>query len=155
MKYFSPAILFLLVLTLPATLTATPLPVHLEEPFTLGPGQSAELIDGELYFVFTGILGDTRCPLGVWCWWEGDAEAAVVGDLPGEIQIECVLHTFYEYEDFCTMGCYEAHLLEVAPYPVFGEPPINPDDYLATFVILDPVIDLTERAWGGVKALYR
>jgi hypothetical protein len=148
-------VLFPLTLILPVELNATPLPVHLEEPFTLGPGQSAEVIAGELYFVFTGILSDSRCPLGVWCWWEGDAAAAVVGDLPGEIQIECVLHTFSEYEQFCVMGPYEVHLLEVAPYPVFGDPPIPPEDYLATFVIIDPAINVTESSWGATKALYR
>jgi hypothetical protein len=85
------------ILILPALLSATTLPASLGEPFTLGPGQSAALIDGELYLVFTGILGDSRCPAGVWCWWEGDAEAAVVGDLP-----------------------------------------IDPADYLATLVIVEP-----------------
>ena len=154
-RIFFPTVPFFLILIQPTLLFATPLPVHLEEPFTLGPGQSAELIDGDLYFVFTGILDDTRCPEGVWCWWEGDAAAAVDGDLPGEVQIECVLHTFYDYDQFCAMGCYEVHLLEVAPYPVFGDPPIDPDEYLATFMIIDPAIDVTTRAWGAVKVLYR
>jgi hypothetical protein len=91
MKRLITATLLPAILILPNLLAATPLPVNLGDPFTLGPGQSAEVIDGELYFVFTGILGDSRCPVGVWCWWEGDAEAAVVGDLPGEIQIDCGL----------------------------------------------------------------
>lgn len=156
MKRLLPSILLATFLTLPATLFATPVPVELEEPFTLGPGQSAELIDGHLYLVFSGILSDSRCPLGVWCFWEGDAEAAVVGDLPGEIQIECVLHTLSDYDRFCTMDIYEVHLLQVDPYPEIENLPIDPATYLATFVIMEPgPIDLVPSSWGTLKALYR
>jgi len=156
MKRMITAILLFTVLILPAPLSATPLPVNLEEPFTLGPGQSAELIDGTLYFVFSGILSDSRCPQGVECFWEGDAEAAVVGDLRGEIQIECVLHTSSDYDRFCAMDIYEVHLLAVDPYPVYPDPPIDPGDYLATFVIMEPgPIDLQPLSWGAIKVLYR
>lgn len=155
MKRLIPAILLTALLTLPTTLSATPVPVELEEPFTLGPGQSAELIDGELYLVFSGILSDSRCPLGVWCWWEGDAEAAVVGDLPGEIQISCVLHTFSDYDQFCTMGPYEVHLLQVDPYPEIDDLPIDPAVYLATLVIMEPgPIKLESVSWGAIKSIY-
>lgn len=156
MKRMITATLFPAILILPALLSATPLPVSLEEPFILEPGQSAELIDGDLYLVFNGVLGDSRCPLGVWCWWEGDAEVAVVGDLPGEIQINCVLHTYFDYDQFCNMGPYEVHLLQVDPYPVWGDPPIDPEDYLATLVIMEPgPVDFQATPWGSVKALYR
>ena len=156
MKKMITGTLVFTILILPVLLSATPLPVSLEEPFILEPGQSAELIDGDLYLVFNGILGDSRCPEGVWCWWEGDAEAAVVGDLPGEIQIDCVLHTFSDYDQFCPMGSYEVHLLQVDPYPVFGDPPIDPSEYLATLVIMEPgPVDLLQKPWGSVKALYR
>ena len=152
MKILIPAIL----LTLPLTLFANPVPVILGDPFTLGPGQSAEVIGGELYLVFSGILSDSRCPHGVECFWEGDAEAAVVGDLPGEIQIPCVLHTSSDYDRFCTMGIYEVHLLQVDPYPDIEDLPIDPATYLATFVIVEPgPIDLQPRSWGTLKALYR
>ena len=156
MKRMITAILIISILVLPALLSATPLPVDLEEPFTLGPGQSAELIGGTLYFVFSGILSDSRCPRGVECFWEGDAEAAVLGDLPGEIQVECVLHTSSDYDRFCDMGIYEVHLLAVDPYPEIDDLPINPADYLATFVIMEPgPIDLQPLSWGAIKALYR
>ena len=143
------------ILTLPALLSAPPLPVNLGEPFILGPGQSAEVIGGELYLVFTGILGDSRCPQGAICVWEGDAEAAVVGDLPGEIQIDCVLHTSAMFSQFCDMGSYRVFLLWVDPYPVLGAPPIDPADYLATMMITATGVDVEEKAWGSIKALYR
>ena len=155
MNRFTTATLLLTFLTASPQLFATPLPVNLGVPFILGPGESAELIDGDLYLVFTGILGDSRCPEGAECFWEGDAEAAVVGDLPGEIQINCVLHTAADYAQFCDMEPYRVFLLLVEPYPVLNEPPINPEDYLVTLIIVESgPVDVEERAWGSIKALY-
>jgi len=143
------------ILILPVLLSAAPLPVNLGVPFVLGPGQSAEVIGGALYFMFTGVLADSRCPEGAICVWEGDAEAAVMGDLPGEIQIGCVLHTSAMFSQSCDMGPYRVLLLWVDPYPVLGAPPIDPMDYLATFMIVASGVDVQQRAWGSIKALYR
>lgn len=144
------------LLTLPTLLFAVPLPVNLGVPFELGPGESAEVIGGNLYFVFNGILDDSRCPYGAVCIWEGDAEAEVTGDLPGEIQITSVLHTSAMFSQSCLMGSYQIFLLGVEPYPVLGEPPIDPAMYLATFVIVIPgPVDVDPLMWGSVKALYR
>jgi len=149
------AILLISILHLPALLSAAPLPVNLGVPFALGPGQSAEVIGGELYFVFTEILSDSRCPQNVVCVWEGDAEAAVVGDLPGEIQINCVLHTSGMFSQSCDMGPYRVFLLWVEPYPVFSEPPIDPASYIGHFVITESgTIDVEKKTWGSIKALY-
>ena len=156
MKRLITATLLPAILTLPVLLFAAPLPVNLGVPFVLGPGQSAEVIGGQLYFVFTGILADSRCPQGAICVWEGDAEAAVVGDLPGEIQINCVLHTSAMFSRFCDMGPYKVFLLWVDPYPVLGAPPIDPADYLATLMIVaSGPMDVEKKAWGSIKALYR
>ncbi len=154
MNRLTTAILLTAILVLPALLSAAPLPVNLGVPFALGPGQSAEVIGGNLYFVFTEILSDSRCPEGAICVWEGDAEAAVVGDLPGEIQINCVLHTSAMFSQSCDMGSYRVFLLWVEPHPVINTPPIDPADYIAHFMITGP-IDVEEKAWGSIKALYR
>ncbi|MEN8006357.1 MAG: hypothetical protein ABFS42_05045 [Candidatus Krumholzibacteriota bacterium] len=148
--------LILAILSLPVLLSAAPIPVNLGVPFALGPGQSAEVLGETLYFVFTGILSDSRCPQGAICAWEGDAEAAVVGDLPGEIQINCVLHTAAMFSQSCDMGPYRVTLLWVEPFPILGEPPINPADYIAHLVIVESgSVDVEYKAWGTIKALYR
>ena len=155
MNRLTTAVLLTAILAIPALLSAGPLPVNLGVPFALGPGQSAEVIDGSLYFVFTEILFDSRCPDGATCIWEGDAEAAVVGDLPGEIQINCVLHTVSGSSLFCDMGPYRVFLLWIDPYPVVDEPPIDPASYLAHFIIRESEsIDVEEKSWGSIKALY-
>ena len=153
MKSFTTATLFLI---LPTLLFATPVPVNMGVPFELAPGQSAELLDGDLYLVFTGILSESRCPLGAICVWEGDAEAAVVGDLPGEIQFNCILHTSTMFAQSCDMDPYKVFLLRVDPYPVLDAPPIDPMDYRATLIIVEAgPVDVEKKAWGSIKALYR
>ena len=154
MNRLTTAIMLTAVLALPVLLSAAPIPVYPGVPFALGPGQSAELIGGDLYFVFAEILSDSRCPEGAICVWEGDAEAAVVGDLPGEIQINCVLHTSAMFSQSCDMGPHSVFLLWVDPYPVVNAPPIDPADYIAHFMITGPV-DVEEKSWGSIKALYR
>lgn len=155
MNRMTKAVLLTAILALPALLSAAPIPVYLGVPFALAPDQSAEVIGGNLYFVFTGILSDSRCPEGAICVWEGDAEAAVVGDLPGEIQINCILHTYSGSSGSCDMGPYSVFLLWVEPYPVASGPPIDPAAYIGHFMITESgSVDVEERSWGSIKALY-
>lgn len=145
-----------LLLLFAISVSAEPLPVIPGIPFELSPGQSAEVVGGDLYFVFLEILSDSRCPLGAVCFWEGDAEAAVRGDLPGEIQIDCTLHTSPMFSQSCLMGSTVVYLLGVSPYPVLNGPPIDPADYRATFMVMPSgPVDWEPQAWGTIKALYR
>lgn len=142
------------VLTVPVALSAAPVPVIPGVPFALGPGESAEVIGTDLLFLFSEIQSDSRCPQGVVCVWEGDAEAAVVGSLPGEAEVDCVLHTSPMFSQSCEMGPYRVTLLWVDPYPVINVP-IDPADYIAHFIIVESgSIDVDQTAWGSVKALY-
>ena len=155
MNRIAETVLLAAVLFLPTLLFAAPLPVNLGVPFALGPGQSAAVIDGDLHLVFTEILTDSRCPQDVVCVWEGDAEAAVVGDFPGGTQIDCVLHTSAMFAQFCDMGTYRVTLLWVDPYPIAAGPQIDPADYIAHFIIVESgSIDVDQTPWGSLKALY-
>lgn len=146
--------LFFALLAIPFAASAAPVPVYPGVPFALGPGQSAEVVGTDLSFIFTEILSDSRCPSGVVCVWEGDAEAAVVGDLPGEIRIDCVLHTSPMFSGSCDMGAFRVTLLWVDPYPVAGFP-IDPANYVAHFLIVESgSVDVDKTVWGSVKALY-
>lgn len=67
------------------------------------------------------LLQDSRCPQGVVCVWEGDAEVLVrlrVGDRTSR----AVLHTAGEPRAFALDGV-EVTLLDVLPHPVEGERP--------------------------------
>lgn len=99
---------------------------------TLPVGTSASA--GEITVGFNSVAEDSRCPTGVQCVWEGDAE--VVLTLGGPAGIESVrLHTTLDPRvvDF---GGYEVELRAVAPYPVDGEA-IEPDDYVVQLAVVD------------------
>ena len=64
-------------------------------PFTLGVGASSAVGDEGLVLGFEGVLADSRCPTGVWCFWPGDAAAALWLEIPDCPRQDFVLHTYY------------------------------------------------------------
>ena len=125
-------------------------------PFSLGVGASSAVGDEGMVLGFEGILADSRCPTGVWCFWEGDAAAALWLDIPACPRQEFVLHTYYDYEQSIDLCLVVVHLLDVQPYPHIDGPPIDPLDYVVTVVVEDSGPTNTEpRSWGALKALFR
>ncbi len=124
------------------------------EPFILGVGESTQIGDAELSVGFDAITGDSRCPTGVWCFWEGDAAAGLWLALPGEPAQAFVLHTFADFEQMLELGAYVISLQLVTPYPVVNVP-IDPATYEVTLVVERAAVPTGERTWGTLKAQYR
>jgi len=142
-------LIFLLILTLPVF---AGLPFG--EPFTLHVGESVQLGDNELTVGFDGILSDSRCPEGVWCFWEGDAASDLWLEAAGIDLQNFVLHTASSFAHTIEVEIYMITLLRVMPYPVI-DVPIDPHTYVAQLVVVrDPVANV-ERSWGAAKAQYR
>ena len=125
-------------------------------PFSLAVGDTTAVGDEGLILGFTEVLSDSRCPVGVWCFWPGDVEAALRVSVPGCGCTGVVLHTYYDFEQSADLGIAVVHLVAVEPYPVVDLPPIEPSEYVATLVVFDSgPTDTRPRSWGAVKALYR
>lgn len=89
---------------------------------------------GDITIGFNGVPADSRCPTGVQCVWEGNAE--VVLTLGGGEDIESAsLNTTVEPRAVEFAG-YEVHLRGVAPHPTQGGV-IDPDDYLVQLAVVD------------------
>ena len=142
-------ILFLMLLVLPAQ-AGLPFGV----PFVLGVGESAEIGDAELSVGFDAITSDSRCPGGMWCFWEGDAAADLWLTLPGEAAQDFVLHTYSGFAQMIELGAYVICLRLVTPYPEI-DVPIDPATYQVTLVVARAAVPVTEASWGALKALYR
>ena len=123
-------------------------------PFVLGVGEAAQIGDAELSVGFEGIASDSRCPMGVLCFWEGDAVAELWLALPGEAAQHFVLHTYYDYDQMIELGAYVISLQLVTPYPDIIVP-IDPATYQVTLVVERAPVPVTEASWGVLKALYR
>ncbi len=103
------------------------------EPFPLRMGEERQLPSEELAVRFAALVGDSRCPRDVTCFWEGDAEIEV--DLSrGEQRTTLRLHTHPDRgRQAAALGC-SVRLEALDPYPQTSDP-IPPEDYVATLVI--------------------
>lgn len=83
---------------------------------------------------FLEVAGDSRCPKGEQCVWEGDAIVRISlrrGPEPPEKQD---LHTSSREPDAQAGGGYATRLVRLDPQPVTGRP-IPQADYLATLQV--------------------
>jgi len=124
------------------------------DPVFLGVEESLQIGNDDLTVGFVGILSDSRCPEGVYCFWPGDAETSLWLQVPGGDRIDFILHTYYDWESTFTCGPFIVSLDQVAPYPVYGQP-IDPADYVVTLTVASGLVVDDSRPWAAIKALYR
>lgn len=128
----------------------------LDVPFVLKVGESVT-VDERLMVAFNSIEGDSRCPQGVECIWEGDAEAGMWARVDSRDITSFVLHTHSAFDNSVKVGAYKITLLDVSPFPVYPKQ-IDPNDYVITIVVAldegDTVSPTVPTTWGAIKALY-
>ena len=98
--------------------------IHLNQPFQLKVGESIKLISDNLKVGFDNVQSDSRCLIGVVCFWEGEADINIwllknridtihsILKIRGYIGIQDSLH--HKYID--TIG-YRIKLMQLDPYP--------------------------------------
>ncbi len=99
----------------------------------LHPGESATLPHDTMVITFERVTGESRCPIGVVCVWEGDGAVKLVLQPRTAPAETCTLHTTLEPKSIIA-GTSEIRLKELSPYPVYGKE-IDPSEYLATLEI--------------------
>lgn len=93
--------------------------VAIGDTTSLPVGERVRFGDTGVDVTFLSLVGDSRCPVGVTCVWEGDAEVRVLLDAPAA-HAETSLHTTLEPQSVW-IGSYALELIDVLPYPVEGE----------------------------------
>jgi hypothetical protein len=123
-------------------------------PFDLKVGQSIEVGPDGLTVGFDRVAGDSRCPIGVLCIWEGDAAVAMWAQSDSHERMDFELHThaFFDQHSVDFHG-YVITLLLVEPYPVY-EHPIPPESYSVKFIVSSDLAPVEETTWGRIKSLY-
>ena len=106
---------------------------NLDEKFELPVGDTATINGQGLTIIFTQVTEDSRCPIGVSCFWEGDGAVRLVLSKSGYTTQTVTLHTTLTPQS-ATYAGYTISLLDLAPYPVYPNP-IDPDDYVATLLV--------------------
>lgn len=117
--------------------TSTPIPIipteqliesQLDEEIQIKIGESVTLEGGNLTIKFKSLAGDSRCPQGVVCVWEGNAEVILEVS-----KNEVALNTALDPKEK-VVGDYNIQLRDVIPYPKAGEE-LKPENYSIKIVV--------------------
>ena len=100
---------------IPATPTEELIEPQLDQEIQIRLGESTTLEKGTLTIKFMSLVGDSRCPEGALCVWQGNAE--VILDVSGN---EVALNTALEPKE-AVMGAYIIRLQDVIPHPKMDE----------------------------------
>jgi hypothetical protein len=94
-------------------------------------GEEVALPGSIVRLAFTAVTGDSRCPLGVVCVWEGDAAVSIALTAGTGPTQPFELHSALDPR-FVDFAGVRVTLVGLSPYPREGES-IDPDDYVARF----------------------
>ena len=109
----------------------TPQPENFPQTVELQPHASQKLTN-DLTIRFTAVLEDSRCPTGVQCAWEGNAE--IMLELSGGDLETVHLNTGPQFPRTEIYNGYTITLQELKPYPTEGMS-IGENDYTAVLSI--------------------
>lgn len=88
--------------------------IRLNDTSDVGVGQTAELANGELVFRFDSVINDSRCPIGVECFWQGNASIHLT--FPDRVD---TLDTIFK--QVLTYGNYKIIFIDLVPYPIWQQ----------------------------------
>jgi heat shock protein HslJ len=106
--------------------------VQIGQDFKLLVGNYAQMMDGQpnVYFTFSGLIDDSRCPAGVVCAQEGDASVSI-SLIQGGFSFSGEIHTNASFgPKTTTLGGYDVTLVGLTPLPLAGVP-LDPATYIA------------------------
>ena len=101
---------------------------QLDEEIQIKLGESVTLEGGNLTIKFKSVEGDSRCPQGVVCVWEGNAEVILEVS-----KNEFALNTALDPKEK-VVSDYNIQLKDVIPYPKAGEE-LTPENYSIKIVV--------------------
>jgi hypothetical protein len=105
-----------LVLATGASVLAAPTS-SLGKEFTVRVGQTVTIAGEQLSLTFTRVTEDSRCPSGVVCVWEGNAQIAVTVSKSANEPVTLLLNTNPSFPTTATYLDYTVTLVELKPYP--------------------------------------
>jgi len=102
---------------------------------TLKYKECIDISDFGFKICLDSILNDSRCPSGVVCVWEGDAQVGFSIKKADEIKL-FRLHTQRNFQRDTTINGFKISLESLTPYPADGSA-IDQKDYSAEIKVID------------------
>ncbi|MFC2083623.1 hypothetical protein ACFLS9_01060 [Bacteroidota bacterium] len=87
----------------------------------------------DIWITFDSLVSDSRCPMDVFCFWEGNAEIGFIFGNYGE-ELDFRLNTHPDFKKEATICLYKIILVNVAPYPR-SDTLYTPDSYSVQIVV--------------------
>ena len=108
----------------------------LDDTTSLKVNEIAYNSENELRLEIDSVLTDSRCPTGVNCVWEGNAEVRFNLIMEGSSQYSFNLNTNPKFQTDTLLNGFRFSLVGVLPYPEYGET-IEHDDYKVEIVVAE------------------
>lgn len=106
----------------------------LGDEFQLSPGEDRTIAGEDFTISFISVKNDSRCPSGVQCVWEGNAEVHIRMAKTGHPESEAVLNTSSQFSREARYLEYSIRLISLQPHPTAGSA-IAQADYSARFIV--------------------
>jgi len=107
---------------------------NLGDTLTLAVNESAENAPSRTVIRFDSVLGDSRCPRDVMCFWEGNAEVAFEMEEPGGRHVFS-LNTYRGFARDTVLAGLTVGLIDVLPYPERSGQRPDPRDYRVVLTV--------------------
>ena len=107
--------------------------IELDKEFNIKVGDSAVLVDQGMVIKFKSVAGDSRCPSGAVCVWEGNATVILNLKNSNVDTLTANLNTSIEPKQ-ANFSNLIIELKSLAPYPKLNES-INPNNYIAGLLV--------------------
>jgi hypothetical protein len=106
----------------------------LNNAIIISEGDCAGDMQNHTYICLVSVLNDSRCPLGVECFWQGNAQTRFKFVKSGEEPFFFNLNTYLGFTNDTIIGGYKFTLKSLNPYPDIKKP-IFQRDYKAEIEI--------------------
>lgn len=97
----------------------------LGDTLTIGYNQIVTIDPTNLKVAFKSMLGDSRCPITVECFWQGQVDVELQSTLGSATQVDSLTvggGISASDPDFATAFGYKIRLIDVLPYPLSFDP---------------------------------
>lgn len=110
---------------------------QLGESFELAFDETSNCVCGDLSVTFADVVGESRCPIGAVCVWQGQAEVKINLKHEGNLHVFSLISQAGNRElARDTIGNLVVELLDVKPYPILDQP-VDEDDYRIELIIVE------------------
>lgn len=135
LKYFLFAqVLSLITFSACDFISPVDVPIRETDSIFINVNEMLTLENVDLKLTFDSVLSDSRCPLGVQCVWEGNAEVQFDVNIENSVQHIIKLNTNPTYRQDTVIQGFSIRLQELKPYPVYNEE-LKYSDYKAKLLI--------------------